>query len=184
LGAVRDSKLIVAPWPNVAAMPFDVAAAKEMDWVVRLITQVRSIRAEMRVPPGAKVPLLLLNTNAATQVRLANHNDLIVRLARLSSVEIADGELPKGSVQDVIDEATMALPIADVIDVAAEKVRLGKEIAKLDGEIVKFDKKLGNAGFLAKAPAEVVDEERRRRDETAETRARLGQALDRLATVG
>ena len=184
LGEGRDGKLIVAPWPAAASMPRDAAAAEEMDWAVRLITQVRSIRAEMRVPPAAKVPLLLLNANAATRARLADHNDLIVRLARLSSAEAVDGALPKGAVQDVIDEATMALPIAAVIDVAAEKARLGKEIAKLDGDIVKFDRKLGNESFVAKAPAEVVEEEKRRRDEAAETRARLGQALERLAAVG
>jgi valyl-tRNA synthetase len=138
----------------------------------------------MHVPPAAKVPLLLLNANAATRTRLAAHNDLIVRLARLATAEAVDGDLPKGAVQDVIDEATIALPIAEVIDIAAEKLRLGKEIAKLDGELARFDKKLGNEGFLAKAPAEVVAEERRRREETAETRSRLGQALDRLAAVG
>ncbi len=184
LGAVRATRLIAAPWPVVAAMPRDGAAAAEMDWVVRLITQVRSIRSEMRVPSGAKVPLLLLNANATTRERMAAHDDLIVRLARLSSIEAVEGDLPKGAIQDVIDEATMALPIAAVIDVAAEKARLSKEIAKLDGELVRFDKKLGNAGFLAKAPVEVVDEERRRREETAETRARLDQALSRLSAVG
>ena len=184
LGAARDTKLIVAPWPAAGSIPRDGAAAAEMDWAVRLITQVRSIRSEMRVPAAAKVPLLLLNANATTLGRLANHNDLIVRLARLSSAQEVAGELPKGAIQDIVDEATIALPIADVIDVAAEKARLTKEIAKLDGELVRFDKKLGNAGFLAKAPAEVVEEERRRRDETAETHARLAQALGRLAAVG
>ncbi len=184
LGAARDTKLIVAPWPAAGSIPRDGAAAAEMDWAVRLITQVRSIRSEMRVPAAAKVPLLLLNANATTLGRLANHNDLIVRLARLSSAQEVAGELPKGAIQDIVDEATIALPIADVIDVAAEKARLTKEIAKLDGELVRFDKKLGNAGFLAKAPVEVVEEERRRRDETAETHARLAQALGRLAAVG
>ena len=93
------------------------------------------------------------------------------------------GEVPKGAVQDVLDGAMVILPIADAIDLEAEKARLLKEIAKQDAEIDRFEKKLGNAKFVANAPAEVVEGEREKLDEAQATRARLDEALKRLAAV-
>ena len=137
----------------------------------------------MHVPPGQTIPLTLRNAGPKSQSRLARHGDLIVRLARLSSAEAADGEVPKGSIQDVLDEATIILPLAGIIDIAGERARLKKEIAKLDGEVGKLDKKLANQGFLAKAPAEVVEEQRRRLADTAAARTKLDEALIRLAAL-
>ena len=156
----RSSMLVSAAWPELGPEMIDVDAAAEMDWVVRLVSQVRTMRSEMRVPPGAKIPLLLKGAGPESLRRMDAHRDLLLGLARLESVGPLEGETPKGAVQDVLDEVTLVLPIADVIDVAAEKGRLEKEIAKLDGEIAKIDKKLSNPGFLAKAPAEVVEEQK------------------------
>ena len=178
----RDGMLIAAEWPEFDAVLVDAAAAEEMDWVVRLISGIRSVRSEMNVPPGATFPLLHRDAAEATKARLATHGDLIKRLARVSGIEAA-GEVVKGALQVVVDEATYVLPLAEVIDISGEKARLEKEIAKLETEIAKFDKKLANQGFLAKAPAEVVDEQRERREKAAADRARRIEALERLAAM-
>ncbi|HEX9703012.1 MAG TPA: valine--tRNA ligase, partial [Rhodospirillales bacterium] len=135
------------------------------------------------VPPGAKVPLLLKEAGERAKSCLAVHGGLIERLARLESVELLQGQVPKGAVQDVIDEATIILPIADVIDLAAEQARLEKEIAKLDGEVQRFEKKLANEKFVANAPEEVVDTERERLGEARLARSKMGEALSRLAAA-
>jgi len=176
----RPTPLIEAPWPALdAAAVTDAVAEAEMDWLVALISDVRAVRAEMNVPPAAKIPLLYKGAGAATVERLRRHRDVIERLARIADIAPTDG-VPKGGVQLVVDEATFVLPLAGVIDVAAEKARLEKEIAKLDAEIVKFDRKLANESFVAKAPPEVVETERERRTEAMQTRIRIAEARDRL----
>ena len=104
-------------------------------------------------------------------------------MARLSTARAGDGPAPKGAVQGVIDEATLALPIADVIDIDQERARLAKDIAKLDGEIGKINKKLNNHGFLAKAPETVVAENRDRLAEETRKRDQLSAAMERLAAL-
>ena len=137
----------------------------------------------MHVPPGARIPLLLKGAGDKARERLAAHMDLVTGLARLASAEIIDGDIPKGAVQDVIDEASIVLPLADVIDVAQEKARLEKEIARLDGDIAKFEKKLSNEGFLSKAPPEVVEEQKEKCAEAVTARDKLAAAHKRLAAL-
>ncbi len=181
--AERAQPLITTPWPVYDAALVDAAVNAEMDWVVRLISQIRAVRSEMNVPPKAKIPMLLKDGDAAAQAALATHRDLILRLAGLSDAGVLTGEVPKGAVQDVLDGAMVILPIADAIDLDAEKARLEKEISKQDAEIDRFEKKLGNAKFVANAPAEVVEGEREKLGEAQATRARLDEALKRLAAV-
>ena len=181
--AERETSLMLGEWPSLDASLVDADAEAEMDWVVALVSKVRAVRSEMNVPPGARIPLILEHAGEAAAARLDAHRDVISTLARLSDAKIGDGAIPKGSVQDVLDEATLILPIADVIDLGEEKARLEKEIAKLDKEIVKFDKKLSNEGFLKKAPPEVVETERERRDDAAQSRDKLAQAMERLAAA-
>jgi valyl-tRNA synthetase len=118
-----------------------------------------------------------------TRRRIAAHRELLSRLARLSSVQLAEPQGPeaKGAAQIVIDEATLLLPLAGVIDIGQEKARLSRERAKLQSEVEKLEKKLGNAQFVAKAPAEVVEEQRARLADAQQAEAKLAQALDRLA---
>ena len=175
--------LMERPWPAVDHCFVDRNAQAEMDWVVRLISLVRAIRVEMNVPPAARIPLLLKDADETARRRLVGHRDLIVPLARLSSADLLDGETPKGAVLDVIDGAAIVLPVADVIDVSVERARLAREIARLEGEISRMDKKLANRGFLAKAPAEVIETERERRQEAMRARAKLDEAARRLATL-
>ena len=113
--------------------------------------------------------------------RAEPYMDLIRRMARVTGLTV--GTAPTGALQVVVDTAVVALPVADVIDLGAEKTRLEKAIAKADGEIGKLQKKLSNAGFLAKAPEEVVQENRDRLDEEQAVRDKLGEALDRLESA-
>jgi valyl-tRNA synthetase len=181
MGYGGNEKLIQAAWPNAATMPSDADSVAELDWVIRLISNVRAIRAEMNVPAGAKLDLLLNGASATSAARLEKHGEAIRRLARLERASVGDGSVPPGAVQLVHDEATVVLPLANVIDLGKERTRLERELAKTEGEIAKIDQKLGNAGFVAKAPPEVIEENRERRAEAAQARAKLAEALGRLA---
>jgi valyl-tRNA synthetase len=176
-----SSSLIRDAWPQLPSDLIDLAAQAEIGWVIKTISDIRAVRAEMNVPAGAQVPLLIAGANQTTKARVQRYGALLERLARLSSIDANAAAMPKGAVQIVIEEATYGLPLADVIDFAAERVRLQKEIAKLETEIGKIDNKLANAAFVAKAPPEVVDEQRERREDARVTRERLAQALSRLA---
>ena len=169
--------LIAQPWPVPPAL--DAAADAEMGWLVKLISDIRSARAELNVPAGAKLQMLVVGGNDVTAQRLQTHKPAIERLARIEGIE-ATATAPKGALQIVLGEATYALPVTDVIDLKAEGARLQKEIKKLADEVVKIDAKLGNAAFVAKAPEEVVEEQRDRRLQAQQTGARLSIALERL----
>src|SRR5262249_15392482 len=133
-GPSRESMLIVAPWPELDAQLAAPDAKGEMQWVIDLVSGVRSVRAEMNVPPAAKIPLTLKDASADTQARLARHRDVIHTLARLTDTTTG-AEIPKGSAQFVIAEAVAALPLGDVIDFAKERVRLEKELKRAQDEI-------------------------------------------------
>jgi len=181
LGDDRAERLITAGWPDYAEDLADRDAFAEMDWVVRLISTVRAVRAEMNVPAGARIPLAVKDATPRQAEWLGMHEDLILRLARLSSVTRTDAPAERGCAQAILDEATLILPLADVIDLDQERARLAKEIGRLDSEIAKIEAKLGNAQFLAKAPEEVVAEQRERRDDAEATKRRLAEALERVA---
>ena len=176
-----ETQLIGAAWPAHAELVAPDAAA-EMDWAIRLISEVRAVRSEANVPAGAEIAAVLRGADATTKARLAAQQQQILRLARLSGIA-TDGDVPKGSVQLVIGEATLALALADVIDLAQEQVRLGREIERLNEDIAKLDKKLANQSFIAKAPAGVVAEQRDRRADAAATRAKLEAARERLSAA-
>lgn len=180
LGQDRPYTLVLGEWPELGDELVDETANAEMDWVVRVVSQIRAVRAEMNVPPAAKLPLRHFDADAVTLERLERHAGLIERLARIDGISAQEGGGGKGSVQIVVDETTFILAIGDVIDLGAERARLEKEIGKLDQEIAKFDKKLANENFTAKAPPEVVETERERRTEAAGSRQRLDEALSRL----
>jgi valyl-tRNA synthetase len=177
-------RLISAPWPEYGPDLADPDAAAEMNWVVQLVSAVRTVRSETGVPPGAQIPLLLKDATPRALERLGRYRDLVLRLARLSDAGPLDGDAPEGAVLDVIADGTVVLPLAGVVDLAAESARLRKEIAKLDDEVARIDRKLSNPDFLARAPEEVVDEQRSRREEAEEARAKLAEALARLERKG
>ena len=178
-GPKRATMLVKAQWPNLSGLG-DAAADAEMNWVIRFISEVRSVRAEMNVPAGAKLALLIKDASAESLARLDRHRDLIQRLARLESTAVATA-IPDGALQLVLDEATLILPLKGVIDVAAETARLKKEVGKLSDEVKKIDAKLGNAKFLAGAPEQVVEEQRERKADAEAAMAKFADALKRLA---
>ena len=177
-GAAEKS-LIVSEWPRHDAVLVNDDAAAEMNWVIDLIGAVRSVRQEMNVPVAAKIPLVFVGGDAAARARLDANTGVIERLARLSGVSLAEAA-PKGAVQIVHGEAVAALPVADFIDIAAEKVRLEKEQAKAVKEIAGIDKKLGNKNFVERAPKEVVEEQHHRRAGYEAELEKLDAALERL----
>ncbi len=177
--APRETMLVVAEWPTVKSVGAQDATA-EMNWVIDLIKGVRSVRAEMNVPAGAKIPMLLTGADAAAKARLAANQDVVLTLARLTSAEIADA-IPKGSAQFVLGEAVVALPLGDVIDFAKERARLEKDLKKAEEEIARFDAKLSNEQFVSKAPEEVLAEQREKRAEAQALAQRLREAVARLS---
>jgi valyl-tRNA synthetase len=176
-----DATLVTQPWPDYPVGLVDPQAAAEMDWVIRLISAVRTIRSEMNVPPAAELPATLRDASAETRRRLDTHGALIRRLARLATIEVSEAVPAKGAAQAVIDEATLVLPLAGIIDLDKERARLTKEIEKNASEVEKIDRKLGNAQFLEKAPDDVVEEQRERRAEAQAAIEKLREALARVA---
>jgi len=180
-GQKGDKLLMLSAWPK--PLVSDETAAGEINWLVDLISEIRSVRAEMNIPAGAKVQLVVVGANDVTKSRIATHEPAIQRLARAEDISMADAA-PAGSAQIIIGEATICLPLADVIDLAAEKARLSKDAGKLEAEISKIEKKLSNPKFVEKAPDEVVAGEREKVAESKEKLDKINVALSRLAEIG
>jgi len=173
--------LITAAWPEKVAVFEPDAARAELDWLVRLISEVRAVRAEMNISPATLTPILLRDAAPETLARAGRWNEAIRRLARASEVRALDGAVPPpGSAQAVVDEATLVLPLAGIIDLAAERARLARERDKARSEAEKIAKKLDNADFVARAPEEVVAENRERLAAARQEVARLEAALARI----
>ncbi len=179
----RAKMLVHADWPTYTEAELANAEAdREMGWVIDLIEQIRSLRAETHVPVGAKIPLIQLDLDAAGQGALERNWPLIARLARISELEHRE-VAPKGAVTLPMPGATFCLPLADVIDIAEEKARLEKALGKLGKERGGLAGKLGNAKFVANAPEEVVTEARTRLEELTAEIDKLNAAQSRLAEM-
>ncbi len=180
-GPRRETLLCLAPWPKPARKAAG-KAVDEINWVIDLISEVRSLRSEMNVPPAALIPLTIAGADKETKSRAKRYQSFIKRMARLSEINAAETP-PVRSAQFVLGGATMAMAIANVIDLAAERERLKKEIGKLQQEIDKIDARFANEQFMAKAPEEAVEENRERRAEAEAAAAKLRAALKRLEAV-
>ncbi len=157
----------------------DPDAEAEIGWVVDLVTAIRSVRAEMNIPPATLMPLVLSGVSAETKDRAQRWNDVVKRLARLAEISFADNP-PQGAVQLLVRGEVASLPLKGVIDLSAEKARLDKEIGKVDADIKRVDAKLSNEKFVANAPEELVEEEKEKREAAVERKARILEALERL----
>jgi valyl-tRNA synthetase len=178
-GPVRS--LAREAWPAPYAVTDAAAARAELDWVVRFISAIRTVRSEMNVPPSVPGPVWLRDAAPETLARAARWAEPARRLARISDIAAAPDATPTETAVVVLDEATLLLPLAGLIDVAAERARLAKEAARAEDEADKVARKLGNADFVARAPAEVVAENRAREATARAEAARLRMALARLA---
>ncbi len=174
-GMTRESLLALAPWPSFEFT--DDKAEAEIGWVIDLVTAIRSVRAEMNI--SAQIPLVLAAASPETKARATRWAEFIKRLARVSGISSADAA-PQGSVQLVVRGEMVALPLKGVIDLSAERARLAKEMQRADADIARVDAKLGNANFVARAPEEVVEEEKEKRAEALARKEKIAEALDRL----
>jgi len=180
-GQERTSLLCHASWPEPSFE--DAEAAAEINWLVDLVTGIRSVRSEMNVPPAAMAPLVMVGANETTRERLDRQDQAIRRLARVEEITFAQAA-PKGSAQIVIGEATACLPLGNLINLEAEAARLQKELAKVTEEVARIHKKLSNEKFVANAAPEVVAGEREKLAEFQETQERLNLALARVRDAG
>ena len=177
-GPARDGLLALAEWPDLSGL-LDVASETEIGWIVDLVSEVRSVRSEMNVPASAQIPLVLVAAPKDVVARATIWDETIRRLARLSSIGFEDAP-PKSSAQMIVRGVVAALPLEGVIDIGAERTRLTKELGKQQGEGKKIEGKLGNADFVARAPEEVVEENRDRLAEIHSQIEKIKAALERL----
>ena len=173
--------LIGAPWPAAGKDGSTNSEARaEIEWVISFVSAIRTVRAEMNIPPSAKCPVLLDQASSNTLARAAQWQETLSRLARVSDISLAAGDPVSGSAQIILGEATLILPLAGLIDIDAEKLRLGKEHARASDELEKVLRKLGNADFVARAKPEVVEENRARESTFRAEMARIEVARARL----
>ncbi len=161
----------------------DPKAEAEIGWLIDLVTTIRSVRAEMNIAPATLFPLILVGAAKELQERASRWSDVIKRMARVAEISF-DAAAPQGSLQLLVRGETAAIPLKGVIDLAAEKTRLEKELAKADADIARVDAKLGNEKFVANAPEEVIDEQREKREEAVGRRTKIVDALERLKAAG
>ena len=178
-GPQRDTILSLASWPVYHNLE-DNSAAEEIGWLVETISEIRSARSEMNVSAGAQIPLVMVNASASAKSNAIRWGDALKRLARLSELTFGDAA-PAQSVQLVVRGDVLALPLAGIIDLDAERARLTKENDRLVGEIAKVDAKLGNADFVARAPEDIIEENRERKGEAEHRIARIREALRQLS---
>ncbi|WP_108861757.1 valine--tRNA ligase [Ruegeria sp. Alg231-54] len=179
----RAKMAVHADWPTYAAADLiDAEADREMNWVISVIENTRSARAQMRVPAGLYVPMLVTEIDANGQAAWDRNEALIKRLARIDSLTKAD-ELPKGTISIAAPGASFGLPLADIIDIGAEKERLEKAKGKLAKELGGLRGRLNNPKFVASAPEEVVAEAKANLAAREEEEAKLNEALARLAEI-
>ena len=181
--AERDKMLVHTDWPAYGEDLVDAEADREMNWVIGLIEAIRSVRAQMHVPAGLKVPLLQAELDERGQGAWTRNEAMILRLARVVGVQVVDA-LPKGAVTIAVEGAVFGLPIADIIDVDEEKARLEKVLGKLAKELGGLRGRLNNPKFVESAPEEVVEEARENLAAREEEEAKIKDALARLAEIG
>ena len=177
-GDERPDMLALTPWPSHTGLD-DAEAEAEIGWVVDLISTVRSVRAEMNIPPATMMPLVLVNVSEETQARAERWLEFVKRLARVSELMFMKS-VPEGAVQLLVRGEIAALPLKGVIDINVERARLEKELSKAESDIARVDQKLNNPKFVANAAEEVVEGEKEKREEAESRRAKILEALERL----
>lgn len=180
----RETDLIIAPWPQFNKNNIDDDATEQMAWLIDLISEIRTARAEMNVPAGAKINMLISGASDKTNEALNAQMDVLKRLARLEKIENHDGEIPTGSISVVVGEATYYLLLSGIIDIASEQARLNKALEKLSKEIKSVSGRLNNENFVSKAPDHVITENKKGLEEAQQKAEKIKQALQRLASMG
>jgi valyl-tRNA synthetase len=174
----RPYPLIHAKWPMPDARALDAEAGPEIDWLIRLVGGIRGARAELNVPPGAKLALHVRDAAARTEARLARHDSALRRLARVEAVAL--GEVSGGAAQVVVDEATYIIPLEGVIDIEAERARLSKALQAAEKERDSLAGRLANTSFVERAKPEAVEKAKADHAEKASDSEKYRAALARL----
>ena len=183
----RSSMLMSASYPKFDETLIDRAAEAEVDLSIRLIGDIRGVRSEMNVPPGAEVPIYLVDATDAMKAAVSAQEAQVKRLARVAEIGFkGQGDIEaiaKGAIQTVVDGVTVFVSVADFIDVAAEKSRLEKEIQGKARYIKGQEGKLSNENFVSRAPDHIVATEKAKLEEAKDTLAKLNEAYDRIAAM-
>ncbi|QNQ98451.1 valine--tRNA ligase [Pseudomonas oryzihabitans] len=181
---VQGETLMLQPWPVANEARIDAAAEGDIEWVKALMLGVRQIRGEMKISMAKRIDIIVANASAEDQRRLADFEPLLNKLAKLESVRVlAAGEEAPMSATTLVGEMEVLVPMAGLIDKDAELTRLDKEIGRLEGEVKRVGGKLANEGFVAKAPAEVLEKERAKLAEAEQALAKLVEQRQRIATL-
>ena len=175
----RSGFLMLSDWPVLSDYLIDETAAKPVNWLIDVISAIRSVRAEMDVPPSRKGPMVVVGADMDVQAGLEKYAEALNRMARVESFSVAD-KAPKSALQTVVGGIVYALPLAGLIDMDAEKARINSNMDKTKAEIEKIDKKLSNPNFVEKAPAAVVEEQKTRKAAFEAELEKLKQALANL----
>ncbi len=183
-GEIADRKegdwLLSHEWPKYDDALVSQGATQQIEWVIKIISEIRSVRADMNVPVKAEIELLVLNANDMIKGGFDTYGEMIKKMARLKDISYGDSA-PKGSIQTVVDEmTTLALPIAELIDLDQERERLKKEISKLEDNIKKISQQLDNQNFVANAPEEVIAEKKGIVEQDEDKKQKLNNALEQL----
>jgi valyl-tRNA synthetase len=181
---ITEDTIMLQPFPAYNSAQDDEAAFADTEWLKLAITAVRNVRAEMNISPGKPLPVLLRNVSAEAERRVNANRTFLQNLARLESITLlpADDKGPV-SVTKIIEGAELLIPMAGLVDKAAELARLDKEMAKLDVEITSIENKLSNEGFVARAPEAVVAKERERLAACGEAKVKLTEQKATIAAL-
>jgi valyl-tRNA synthetase len=181
---VQGDTLMLQPWPVANESRIDAAAEGDIEWVKQLMLGVRQIRGEMKISMAKRIDIIVANASAEDQRRLADFEPLLNKLAKLESVRVlAAGEEAPMSATTLVGEMEVLVPMAGLIDKDAELARLDKEIARLDGEVKRVGGKLANEGFVAKAPAEVLEKERAKLAEAEQALSKMVEQRGKIAAL-
>ncbi|KPG80512.1 valine--tRNA ligase [Pseudomonas sp. RIT-PI-o] len=184
LAGIQGKTIMLQPWPVANEERIDPAAEDDIEWLKGLMLGTRNIRGEMNIGPGKPLPIYLKNVSAEDQRRLTENEALLKKLARLESITVLKaGEEAPLSATALVGEMEVLVPMAGLIDKGAELARLDKEILRLQGEVQRVGGKLSNAGFVDKAPAEVIEKERAKLAEAEQALGKLAEQHARIASL-
>lgn len=176
--------LMLQPWPVADEGRIDAAAEGDIEWVKALMLGVRQIRGEMNISMAKRIDIILRNASPSDHRRLADNEPLLMKLAKLESIRVLEaGEEAPMSATALVGDMEVLVPMAGLIDKSAELGRLDKEIQRLEGEVKRVGGKLSNEGFVAKAPADVIDKERAKLAEAEQALAKLAEQRQKIAAL-
>ena len=174
---------MLQPYPVSEPDRIDEAAVRDLEWVKQVIVSIRNIRGEMNIPPGKRLPVLMHKGDASDRRRLDDNRQFLMSLARLDSLDWFEGNEPPLSATQLVGQCEVLVPMADLIDKDEEMARLNREIDKLAKEMQRLEGKLGNASFVSKAPADVVEKEKAKLADAQANTQRLQEQLEKIRAI-